>query len=179
MDSTDEQFFNAGMDPQNIVNLPRYTTGQGVRAFLVAVTPYTGGQDFQINYTNQDGTSGRKSQICTANTGTYISSLVTSGVSARNYGCFIPLQAGDTGIRSVESITFFGGNGGLGALVLCKPLATTEILAVNAPVVRNFVVDCPSLPKIYNGAYLNFLAFPAGSLAAAPIFGMANFIWNS
>ncbi len=173
MDSTDEQIMD------NTVTLPRYTTGEGVQAFLVASNPYVGGAAFQIKYTNSDGVPDRISKITVTNTSTFIGTLVNSHTGGANqYGCFIQLQAGDRGIQSVQSITFYATNGGLAVLVLVRPLATMMTRELTAWAEHDYITDKPSLPRIYDGAYLNFLAMPGGTIAAIPIIGEATFIWG-
>jgi hypothetical protein len=43
----------------------------------------------------------------------------------------------------------------------------------------DFIKDKPSLPRIYDGAYLNFLAMPSGTIATIPLLGEMSFIWSS
>jgi len=42
----------------------------------------------------------------------------------------------------------------------------------------DFIKDKPSIPVIYDGAYLNFLCHCSATLAAAPIMGEITFIWG-
>ena len=182
MDNTDPQdLYNTDDgfvgDP---VTLPRYITGTGVQAFLVATNPYVGGSQFQITYTNSLGVSGQTSKICTTNTATYIGTIVSSNTAGlRQYGCFVEMDANDIGIRSVQNIQFTIPNGGLAALVLVKPIATVMTREVTAWAEFDFIKDKPSFPRIYDGAYLNFLTMPSGSIAAVPIVGETTFIWGS
>jgi hypothetical protein len=186
MDSMDEQLFtNYGAvvtpttDP-TAPTLPRYTDGVGVKAFLVATNPYIGGQSFYIRYTNSDGVSGRQSKLTITNTSTYIGTLVNSHTAGtQQYGVFIELQQGDNGIRQVDSITFLNSNGGLATLVLCKPLATVMTREATAWAEFDFVNMKPGLPRIYDGAYLNFLAMPSATIAAVPITGELTTIWGN
>lgn len=172
-DSTDEQILD------NTVKLSRYVTGKNVKAFVVAQGSYVGGARFSMSYTNQDGVSGRISKFTTSNSSTFTSTLITCGTTAGSTGPFITLLDGDTGIRSVESFTFETANGGIFALVLCIPIATTTIREITAPVEKDFLLDTgASLPRIYDEAYLNFLVLPNASIAAAPIFGIAEIIWS-
>jgi hypothetical protein len=175
MDSTDEQLLT-----NTTATLPRYTSGEGVRAFLVATNPYVGGATFQMSYTNSDGISGRVSRITLTNTSTYIGTIVnshTAGLS--NFGTFIELQAGDRGIRSVESITFFAPNGGLACLVLVRPIANITTRELTAWAEYDFLKDKPSFPRIYDGAYLNLLCMPSGTIATVPLLGEATFIFDT
>jgi hypothetical protein len=172
MDNPDYQSFT------NTVSLPRYTDGQGVKAYLVATNPYVGGQQFRIRYTNQNGTPDCLSEWVTSNATGNIATLVNSGVGAALRGPFIQLAPGDTGLRSVQGIEMAAPNGGLAALVLVRPIATlaaTDVLCVSE---TDFFLDSPSLPKIYDGAYLNLLCYPNGSANAIPIFGELTTIWR-
>ncbi len=186
MDNTDEQLFiNYGVDITTTthplaVTLPRYTDGKGVQMFLVATNPYVGGAVFQINYTNNLGTAGRITIPITSNINTNIQTIISSGATTylNSYGAFIPLAFGDGGVRSVESITFMAGNGGLAALVLCKPIATIMLRETTACSETDFMLDLPSLPKIYDTAYLNMLCLPYGTAAASVILGSIETIWN-
>lgn len=103
--------------------LTRYTTGEGVMIMAVAQSAASSVGTFTVNYTNSDGVSGRTSDVtytkAVAGGGTLISS--TTNVIAGSQP-FIQLQAGDKGVRSIESVTFSAAGGGLMALVLVKPI---------------------------------------------------------
>jgi len=148
----------------------------------VAQGAYTGGSQFFMTYTNQDGVSGKRSQICTSNTAGTAGNLISGGVAAGQFGFFMPLAIGDYGIQSVESFQFLGANGGIFALVLCKDLGAVSVLEATTtapPARKDFVLDNVfNAPRIYDGAYINYLALPAGSLAAVPIYGFQTFIWG-
>lgn len=173
MDSTDEQTLT------NVTTLPRYTDGVGVRAFLVATNPFIGGQQVYINYTDTSGVAGNQSAIHTTNTGATIGQIVNCGTTgAFNYGPFIRLANGHTGLRSVESVTFLGPNGGLASLVLCRPLVTIQINEISAAVEFDFLIDHPSLPQIYDGAVLGFIFQPSGSVASVAYNGTITTVFN-
>lgn len=108
------------------VSLPRYATGSGVQIMAVSQSASSAVGTFTVSYTNQDGTSGRTSQPTytkvVSGGGTLVSST-TNAVSGSQP--FIQLQAGDSGVRSIESVTFSAAGGGLMALVLVKPLMHT------------------------------------------------------
>lgn len=143
-DSTDEQLLT------NSVTLPRYESGEGVQAVLIAQGSYVGGQFAYINYTNSDGVSGRVSTP-------FLIDTITNSTTVCSPFC-IPLNEGDKGIRSVESITFLGVVGGIHALVLIKPLGTITASTIGTATEKDFFLETGNLPKIYNGAYLNFFA---------------------
>jgi hypothetical protein len=171
MDSVDTQ----QMD--NTVALPRYTSGEGVRMFIVAQYPYIGGATFNVTYTNSDGVQGRTTGNVLSNTAVNIASFIHGTSQQASFGCFLPLQGNDKGVRAVESITFNAPNGGLASIVLVKPLYSTLIRENTAVVESNTITDSALMPKIEKGAYLNFITLPNGSIAGQPITGLLKTIW--
>lgn len=170
-DETAEQVFD------NTITLPRYEDGIGVRAFLVAQSSYTGGQSYTISYTNSDGVSGRISPPVIPSAASGISGTLFN--PAINSNSFIPLQAGDKGIRSVQSITMSAPNGGLQALVLARPIAMIRTTNVTASAEKVYLMDTGAMPKIENGAYLSFLVFNSVNTGANYImFGSIETVWG-
>lgn len=147
---------------QNFVGTPtlRYTNGEGVRAFLVVVTT-TGAtaHNIAISYTNTAGTAGRTLPV------------TVSGTAANNYGPFLPLANGDTGIQSVQSLTLSAASGaGTAALVLAKPLLTIPLTTATVASERDFLNQIPSLPEVKDGACLVWLYFAGAATASATNF---------
>lgn len=173
------------LDPQlldNTTPLPRYVDGRGLQLMPVVVAGQTGGQTFTVKYTNQDGVSGRVTNVATMSTqfvnGTILNSL-QSGAAYANNGPFLSLQPGDSGVRSVQSVTIGGiGDVGLFALVLVKPLASIALRGIDAPTEIDYLTDMASIPEIEDDAYLNFISLPNGTLANAPIIGVIETTWN-
>ena len=165
------------------VGLPRYTDGEGVRIMAVVVAGHTVGTGtfFTVDYTNQDGTAGRvtgRTQLG----GQFVNGTIATSAraTASCFAPFLPLQSGDTGVRSIEGVTFTGvPDVGLLTLVLVRPLASFALRGIDAPIEVDFLRDRPSMPRVYDDAYLNFLALAAGSLSAANIMGDAQFTWSS
>jgi hypothetical protein len=170
-------------DPQvldSTVALPRYSDGKGVMVMAISVAGRTGGRQFFFTYTNSDGVAGRTSQIVTENTSTAIGVVVTSATATQASGNpFIGLQSGDDGVRSIESVTMLGADVGLFALVLVKPLATTLIRGVDAPVEIDFLIHKNELPRIYDDAFLSFICLPNGTLSATALIGDLKCVWTA
>ena len=164
----------------NSVAIPRYTTGAGVRIMAVSVAGRTGGASFFVSYTNSDGVSGRTSGTVLQNSVSVNGSIVTSQQAANGAaGPFIPLQSGDTGVRSIESVTMTGTDVGLFTLVLVKPLAQTILRGIDAPSECDYLMTKGlNMPEIKDDAYLNFVCLPQGSLAATAIHGDIKVIWG-
>ena len=153
----------------NTTAIPRYTDGAGVRAYLVARgTMGAGTPNITINYTNQAGVAGKTNPVTvTAVTTAVASHIVHSDPTANHYGCFIPLASGDTGIRSIQSITLSATmTSGSLALVLCKPITSIPITVLGVQSERNLLNQIPSMPRVYDGANLNFLAFTGSAMAS-------------
>jgi len=163
----------------NTITLPRYTTGLGVQVMAVSVAGRTGGSSFFFTYTNSDGVSGRISQTVFQNSAAAIGTLQNSGINSNiSAAAFIGLQNGDKGVRSIESVTMLLSDVGLFALVLVKPIATTLIRGIDAPVEIDFLAHKTEMPQIYDDAFLNFICLPNGTLAATALIGDLKCIWT-
>lgn len=109
----------------NSTALSRYTDGVGVEAWVEFYSAIGAtGRTLTVTYTNQAGTGSR--------TGTY-----THPANAESVGQMVPivLQAGDTGVRSVESVQWDGSTGTAGdfGITLIK-----RIIEVNVAVAAVF-----------------------------------------
>lgn len=169
-------------DPQvmdNTITLPRYTDGEGVQILAVSVAGRTGGQQFNVSYTNSDGVAGRTSQTVTQNAATAIGTIQSGATSAALSATpFVGLQSGDSGVRSIESVTMLGADVGLFTLILVKPLAQTTIKEITAPYEKDFLIHAGAIPQIEDDAFLNFVCLPQGSLAATGLIGDIKVIWS-
>lgn len=163
----------------NTVTLPRHVSGVGVQIMAVVVGAQAGGAEFQVTYTNSDGVAGRVTPFvrCTAQAvnGTIIS---TQSALLNSAGPFLPLQNGDTGVRQIDGFQMSAEDVGLVTLVLIKPIASVSMREITAPAEVDYAINFPSLPKVADDAYLNFICYPAGSLLSANILGDATFVWN-
>ena len=182
MDSTDYQNTTQGTP---VLTLPRYPTGEGVQMFMVTTsdigaTPNIG---MQVSYTNSKGISGRLTNykvnlMASAIPGQIAYSGSTYGISA---GPFIPLQAGDTGVLTVDAVQLTGGTGaGWGCIVLCKPLLHMSIRSNVVTTEKCFVSDIPTVPKVSDEAFLSWLMFAGGAVAGGSLIGGdITFGWGS
>lgn len=164
------------LDPQpldNTVTLPRYTDGKGVQVIAVTVAGRTGGQSFFFEYTNSDGVPGRISQTVWQNAVSAIGTITTSSTATlgQSGNPFIGLQSGDTGVRSIQSVTMLGVDVGLFSLILVKPLAQTMIREQTAPVEKDYLIQSSDLQEVKDDAFLSWLTCPNGSLNGVTLFG--------
>lgn len=162
------------------ISLPRYTDYKGIQIMLLEQNPYAGSCQFQVTYTNQDGTSGRLTPILTCNTQLVTGTIATSApTQVGSCGRFLPLQGTDSGVKSIDSIEIMGaGDIGLLCLVLVKPLATFGIFEVTQSNQFDMWNDYSYLPIIKDDAYLNLICMPNGSLAGTSIIGNITTIWS-
>lgn len=130
--------------------LTRYTSGEGV---WIAITVYSqvGSTSATVSasYTNSAGVSGKTASATWNPSGSY---------NNRDYGVlFLGLQRGDTGVRSVESVTLSGSTGTAGnfGVTLIKPLAMS-ILGMSDLLNANFVDGnlIGGIPSVPNDACL-------------------------
>jgi hypothetical protein len=167
----------------NSVTLPRYTNGAGVQALLVpstvmgAATP-----NISLGYTNSAAVAARATPatLPIGNSAAAVTSIAYSGTGAGKFGPFMPLQAGDAGIKSVESINLSASYlSGVLNLMLCKPLLTLPITTLGVTAERDLVNQFMSMPKVYDGACLQWLMLAgAATPVASPISGHLEFGWS-
>jgi len=172
----------------NTVTLPRYTGGQVVAIAQSASS--TLGQ-FTFNYTNQDGVAGRVSQ----NNFTFVvaggGQVVSASGAGASFNPFLYLQAGDTSVRSIESVNFSAAGGGLMCLAIVKPLiksvVSQECRRTTSSNLESFgsctelssVIHQAGMPQIQDGAVIGMLASGyAGSLASSILAGTLETIWS-
>lgn len=175
-------------DMVNNVAIPRYAGGK-VMAVAQSASSTVG--QFTFTYTNQDGVAGRVSPnhftFIVAGGGQIVSASVASSAS---YQPFLMLQTGDTGVKSIESVTFTAGGGGLMCLVIVNPLVTAyngqECRRTTAGNLESYG-SCDEFAslihmrpaQIIDGAVLGFFAAGhAGSLASSILSGILETTWN-
>jgi len=167
----------------NTVTLPRYTDGAGVQAFITPSTVMGAGTPtITLTYTNSAGTGSRATPatLPIGNTAAPVTQIVYSGTGNGKFGPFIPLAAGDAGIRSVQSISLSATyTSGVLNLVLCKPLLTLPITTVGVTAERDLVNQFMSMPKVYDGACLAWLMLAGNATpVASPLSGHLEFGWS-
>lgn len=175
-DTTDAQLLD------NTQSLPRYASGEDVQAFLVAQVPMTAGAQASctMSYTNSAGVAGRTSTFGVYGEDT-IGRLVAQTAASGGTGAlapFVKLDNGDTGIRSVQSITLSAATGGLFNVVLARPLASLQIFLDAIVAEKNFVREGVPMPRVENGAFLQMLSLRGTANAAAPFRGFVDFAWS-
>jgi len=165
----------------NTVPLPRNPSGVNVQMMAVQVAAQSGvgNPRFFVTYTNSDGVPNRTTQTVACNTTVVTGAVITSAPATNSsVGPFLPLQSGDKGVRSVESVTFLTPDIGLISLVLVEPVENICLRTIDAPAERVPVIDFFGLPQIQDDAYLNLICCPNASLAATAFHGSLQTVWG-
>lgn len=109
---------------------------KGTQIWLETVTGFTGNQSIAVTYTNQDGTTGRT-------TGT-----IATGV-APTIGRMLqlPLQAGDTGVQRIDSVTSTISTVGTFNVLVLRRLVSARIRINNDGGSKS--PDATGLPEVF------------------------------
>lgn len=143
----------------------RYPNGEGLRLFVAADTALgANAPTCIINYLDTGGNAGATTTF-TSTASLTIGSLLNTGAAANKYNPFLPLAAGDTGVSDIVSLVWSGTAHASGTVIigLCKPLWSIPIPATGLYTVVDFVNALPSLPRIRDGANLQFLMYQTGA----------------
>lgn len=166
--------------------LPRYTNGAGVQAIIFnpsatalgAATP-----NMSLGYTNSAQVASRATPGVlpigkTAASNSHI--LYTGATGTGKYNYQMPLASGDAGIAQIDtiqnSVSYVSGSY---TVALIKEIARIPITTLGVAWERDLLNQIPSLPRIYDGAALNWLW---GSWLATPassnFSGYLTTVWN-
>jgi len=176
----------------NSVDLPRYTTGAGVQMFIENVgASGTSASTFSTSaflYTNSTNSPNYQPgggltipwAINAGGTASNAAQILHSGIVANCAGPFIPLAAGDLGVKSIQQVYITAtGTATTGTLIQCKPLVTIPLHQLHFSSGRDFVFHIPTLPVIYDGACLAFLLYTGAALATSGTLHAAlDFVWG-
>jgi len=126
---------------------------------------------FYFTYTNQDGIGSRQTPLIT----TIPSATIGNSITPTS-GVYIALQGADSGVRSIESITFVSGSSiatGKYAVCLVKPIVTSPMynFGVSSNTTCDYLTQLPCPEKIHDDAYLTWLMWSVNSAANAILWG--------
>lgn len=167
------------------ISLPRYPDGAGVMAFISPlVVMGAGTPTIQLTYTNTSGivhSTPPVPALPTANATAPVGQIVYSGTGAGKYGPFVPLYAGDTGIKALNGIQLSATmTSGVLTIVLCKPIGLPlPITTLGVPAERDYFNQLPSMPIIKDGACLAWLMYAgANTPTNTPYYGTIQTVWK-
>jgi len=170
---------------QTLIGTPtlRYANGAGCRLYLAArATTGATAHNLSYSYTNQAGTAGRVQPTTVAATASAIvPHIVHSGTAANNYGPFLPLASGDTGVANVANIQLSAASGtaSTAVLTLVRPLTQITLSVAGLMTEKDLLNQIPSLPRIIDGACLGFLWGAGAATGGLSTFaGSVEFVWG-
>jgi len=160
----------------NTATLPRYTNGEGVMCFIDVQTAHGAASPaLTLNYRDQGDADQAASFAMTSP----VNSAPVSTLYAYNGGPFLPLAAGDRGVKRINSYTLASGTTGTVSFVLAKPLAEIPLLAANTASERDFLSQLPALPQIQDGACLGFIMLIGGAMTTnQTVMGKIEYGWG-
>jgi hypothetical protein len=163
----------------NGVSLTRWTDGRGLRPFIVMTALTGNGASTPVqsvfNYRDQDDNdaaySGMTINYTTGGTAIPpVGKIVHAGPQANLPGPFLPLNAGDTGIKRVNSFqlstAYTTATVATAAICLARPLLSIPLVAPGVPGERSFIYHAPARTIIPDGACLAWL-YQANAATAA------------
>jgi hypothetical protein len=157
--------------------------GAGVQAYVTpSVALGAGVPNMRLTYTNAAGTAGKLTPavLPISNATAPIGQIEYSGTAAGKYGPFMPLAAGDTGIRLVEQFNYsVTHTSGTTNVVLARPLLTLPMTTIGVASERDLLNQLPSLPRVYDGACLTWLMYAgAATPVSSAFYGHLDMAWG-
>jgi hypothetical protein len=137
--------------------------GDGGQLWVEISSTLTGAANKTLTYTDQLGNaSATTPALLMANT-----AVGRSG----NLKLWQDLAAGDSGLRSLDTIaTTTGGTSGNICCCIVRPLATIPIPAVSVWVEKDYVIELPNIPLLYDSSCLFWIYIPTAAVTPS-IFG--------
>jgi len=127
----------------------------GLELWVETVTPFTGNLTISVNYTKEDGTTGRT-------TGAFATGLApTLGRCIQ-----LPLAAGDRGIQKVESLSASVATVGTFNLMILRPVWSGRVQVANAGDVHDLLRT--GMPKILTNSALYCLVTADSTATSTP-----------
>lgn len=151
--------FNAAQtlaaQPSYSTRVPGGTDFKGTEIWIEAVTVFTGNLSVAVTYTNQDGTAART-------TGTIATGIApTVGRMIR-----LPLQAGDTGVQKIETVTATVATVGTFNVLVLRQFAGGRVPIANGGDV--YGPDRTGMPVVFADSALFLVVTPDSTSTGNP-----------
>lgn len=172
----------------NTTTLTRYTTGAGLRSWVTATatsgaTPHNldSGAGTGTEYVDQGNAASVHPGTVAFTASAIVPHISHSGTAANNFGPFLPLAAGDYGVRKYNYFKLSAASGSASTAALCigKPLCVIPLTTVSVMTERDLMNQLPSLPQVQDGACIVPLLYAGAAVAAATNFyGAMETAWS-
>jgi hypothetical protein len=135
--------------------VPGGTDFSGLEIWFECVTAFTGNPTITITYTNQNGVTGRS-------TGAFAFGFApTLGRMVQ-----FPLQAGDSGVQKIESVTATVATVGTFNILVLRPLWSGRVQTANAADVHG--LDRTGMPEVFTDSCLQLIVNMDGTTSGIP-----------
>lgn len=173
----------------NTLTAQRYNSGApGLLPIVVTNTVHgaTAANMTQYSYTNQSGTAGQLSPTTTtlafiasaaAPTATLGARVSCPSTSTFSFGFSMPLQQGDSGVRSTQNYTTSAANTGTWTNALIAPLTDLLIPVAAVPTEADCVFQLSELQQIFDSACVGLMALQPAT-AGYQVTGSLRYGWN-
>ena len=164
------------LDNTNV--LTRYTNGNGLRSWLT-ITVTAGATAHNIDngagtgteYVDQSNAASVHPGTISCTASAIVPHITHSGLAANNFGPFLPLAAGDSGIRRYNFFKLSAASlAGTAALGIGRPLCTIPLFTTSVLTERDLLNQLPSLPQVQDGACIVPLLYAGANVAASTNF---------
>ncbi len=150
----------------------RMENAKGVQLSALLTTASSVAGAITPNYTDQDNNTQAITRALQGPVAAHpVGALFgDTGVTATPGGYVAPLAAGDYGVKQVNSYAInTGATGGVGCMILHRPICTIPLAAANTPTVIDFSTGPIRLPRIYDGACLGMFVQIGGALTTGQV----------
>ena len=135
--------------------LTRVPNLNNTEIWIECVTAFTGNQSIAVTYTNQDGVTGKT-------TGTIATGIApTVGRMLQ-----LPLASGDTGVRTIESVTSTVATAGTFNVHVMRRLWSGRVRIANDGDTHDMLKT--GLPPLYDTSALRFVVYTDGTSSGIP-----------
>lgn len=140
---------NLSAQPSYAARVPGGTDFTGTQIWIEAVTAFTGNLSIAVTYTNQSGVAARTTGTRSLGIAPTVGRMIQ-----------LPLQAGDTGVQKIESVTATVATVGTFNVLVLRPLWTGRVRSGNDGDIHG--LDKTGMPQVFATSAL-FLAIAADS----------------
>ena len=136
--------------------VPGGANAHGTRLFAEFTTAAAAASTITVTYTNSAGTAGRSTGASASVSGFTVNRLLE-----------LPLQAGDSGVNSIQTVVV-GGTAGAGAvnIIVLRPLWTARVPVANSGDVHG--PDKTGMPQVYDTSALYVTCIPDSTSTGVP-----------
>ncbi len=127
----------------------------GTGIWIEAATAFTGNPTITVTYTNQDGVTGRSTGAVATGAALTISRMVQ-----------LPLQAGDTGVQTIESVTCTVATAGTFNVHVLRPIWVGRCRLANDGDSHDMLRT--GLPEVFDTSALRLVVYGDGTATGIP-----------